>query len=203
MFVAVLGAGCGGPQIVHPDGRGLEGQLEREVVAAKQRVHQLEQDLATCGEGSPPRIYGELHQVFTDTAVEVGQDGAVTVVTLPVAYVFSSQYDLRFREEAIMTLDLLGTALDLHEELHVTVVGHTDDRPIPHAQRGRYPDALTLTWIWARAVRDVLVRDFDVEPDRVALGAHASFTPIATNDTTQGQMQNRRVEVRLATGRSR
>ncbi|MBT3221401.1 MAG: hypothetical protein HN348_20140, partial [Proteobacteria bacterium] len=52
--------GC--PHQPYSDGRGLEGQLEREVVALHQQLRRLE---ASCGEiGEPDTIFSELHTIF-------------------------------------------------------------------------------------------------------------------------------------------
>jgi flagellar motor protein MotB len=42
-----------------------------------------------------------------------------------------------------------------------------------------------------------LVDSYGVPADRFALQARAHFDPVSTNDTTSGQMKNRRVVIRV------
>src|SRR5690606_22878234 len=133
----VLALGCG-PSHTYRDGRGLEGQLEREVVALQQRVRALEFELAQSVHGGDPGpIYANLHQLFAGTEISVDRRGGITVVTLPVGHLFADPYNLRFRQECQMSLDLLATALKDYPEQPVVVDGHTDDRMLTSSSARR------------------------------------------------------------------
>jgi len=192
---AVLLAGCP-PRHSYPDGAGLAGQLEREVVALQQRVRTLEFQLEHCGEDpDPDSIYLDLHQIFAGTDVVVSREGSTTILLFPADYLFSGGTDLR--EEALMSLDLLATALNLHPEHKVVVEGHTDDRMPSGDLRRLYSDNWVLSYSRAEAVMHALTTQFGVDPARFTVQAHAEWQPIATNDTSAGQAKNRRVMVRI------
>ncbi len=66
-LVALLALGCA-PRHSYPDGSGLEGQLEREVIALNARIRTLREQVANCGhDGAADPLYVELIQVFAGT----------------------------------------------------------------------------------------------------------------------------------------
>ena len=157
-------AGCP-PRHDYPDGSGLRGQLEREVIALQQTVRALEYELEHCDQGAEPTsLYHDLYQLFTGSEVQVGRDGSITVLTLPADYVFSRGTDLR--DEARMSLDLAATAINLHPDHQVIIEGHTDNSPPSGDLRRLYADNWALSFARAEAVMYALVEQFGVAPER-------------------------------------
>ncbi len=197
-MVVLLPALLGCPTHRYLDGSGLEGQLEREVIALKQRVRALEADLATCGatdvEGS---VYAELHQVFTGSEIEVSQRGPATVVTVRVSHLYSDPHTLTFREEADRNLDLIATALALHPDYDVVVTGHTDDRAIPREHLARHPDHRALSLALASAVSAHLSESYDLDATRFTVAGRGARAPLASNDLEAGRDMNQRIEISL------
>ena len=63
------------PAQTPPPSLGLERQLESEVLALKQRVRLLKEDIKTCEQGTQENlIYSELYQIFAGTEVEVKKE---------------------------------------------------------------------------------------------------------------------------------
>lgn len=183
--------------------RQLIGQLDREVIALKQRIAALETQLAGCGEGGGDAgtIYPELVQVFSGGPVTVERKGAHVLVTLPADLVFS-QGALSTREEGEFALDLLATALKLHADTRVMVVGHTDGGLPPAALRRQYPDNWALSAARAWSVANVLVDRYGVAPARLTVAARADTQPLTPGDTPEGRAANRRVVVHIQPGGS-
>ncbi len=180
----------------YPDGSDLAGQLEREVVALQQRVRFLEHEVAHCSQDTgPDTIYQDLYALFVGSEVTVSRDGKVTILNLPVDYLFSGGTDLR--DEARMALDLTASALKSHPDHQVSLEGHTDDRPPSGDLRRLYSDNWLLAYARAEAVMVALTQQFDVAPSRFTLLARAQHDPVATNDTSEGQRKNRRVVMRI------
>ena len=72
----------------------------------------------------------------------------------------------------------------------VTITGYTDSK-------GSEKYNIALSQRRAEAVRDKLI-EFGLEADRiVGLVAMGEADPVATNDTEEGRLQNRRVEFKL------
>lgn len=76
--------------------------------------------------------------------------------------------------------------------LSTTVIGHTDARPIRTVQ---YKSNWELSAARAASVVRVFIEDGEVSPDRLSIKGLAAMQPIASNETPEGQAQNRRVEI--------
>lgn len=188
--------GC--PTHRYPDGTGLAGQLEREVIALHQRVKQLEAEVASCGSSTAPDpLYAELRQVFSGSEVEVDRDGGRTVLSVRASHVFSDTWALTDRVEAKMTLDLVATALRLHPEVTALVVGHTNDRPLPRQWQKTYRSNLDLSTRMATAFAARLVREFELPEAQLMVAGRGQYAPVESNDIEAGRDANQRLEIWL------
>lgn len=183
--------------------RELIGQLDREVIALKQKVRYLEERLA----GSPPggeagSIYPELVQIFSGGPVKVERAAGATQVSLPGDMLFSSG-SVGLREESSFALDLLATALKLHMDLNVLVVGHTDADAPSGPFKKLYASNWELSYARALAVTRALVEEHGVPYTRFTVAGRADLDPLTGNDTPEGRATNRRVVAHLTPGRSR
>lgn len=195
--------GCG---VAHryPDGGGLEGQFEREVVALSIEKKRLEAELAACGrpgvegaEGADPLAL-ELTQVFAGSEVEVRREEGSTVLVVRAAHLWSDPYGQVFRAEARSTVDLLATAIGLHPDHRVWIVGHTADRPPPEAQLERSRDLLWLSTGWAASLTAELQRGYGLDVARIGIGGRGPHAPVRSNDVEEGRAANERLEIWLA-----
>jgi chemotaxis protein MotB len=141
-------------------------------------------------------------QVFAGSEVTVAREGGDVVVVIPAALLFSG-WGLTLRAESAMTLDLLGTALKLHPELEIEVVGHMDDTLLPSQVRKQVGTIWELGAIRAAAVTRALIDTHGVEAQRFFVGSRGAAQPIDTTDTSEGRMRNRRVELRLRKAQNR
>jgi outer membrane protein OmpA-like peptidoglycan-associated protein len=86
--------------------------------------------------------------------------------------------------------DLLQNAADDLKKLpagHVLeIAGYTDNT-------GNAADNVTLSQARADAVRDALIK-YGVSPDMLVAKGYGQADPIASNDTPQGRLRNRRIE---------
>ncbi len=79
----------------------------------------------------------------------------------------------------------LATFLKLYKDSIVTIEGHADSTgPSAYNQK--------LSERRAKAIRDILVRDFAVERDRLKFVGYGEDRPIADNETDEGRSRNRR-----------
>ncbi len=78
----------------------------------------------------------------------------------------------------------------------VEVQGHTDDVPIASSARSRFASNWELAA--ARATRVVrLLAERGVDPARLRAVSFGQHHPIASNETPEGRLHNRRIEIRL------
>jgi len=86
------------------------------------------------------------------------------------------------------SLRALADYLSERPGMQVAIVGHTD------TEGGLDPN-VALSRRRAQAVRDALVDDFGVDPGQVTAHGVGFLAPRANNDTAEGRLANRRVEV--------
>lgn len=177
--------------------RELIGQLDREVIALRQKVRHLEDRLAGAAAGTDPGgVYPELVQIFAGGPVKVDKVAGATRITLPgdLLYVTGS---LDLRVEAAFALDLLATALKLHSDIDVLVVGHSDADAPSGPLKLSYPSNWHLSYARALAVTRALVEQHGVPWARFTVAGRADLDPLTGNDTPEGRATNRRVVAHL------
>lgn len=190
-----LAVGCA-PRAARQDA--LVYSLDKEVIALRYQIELLQQQLETCSSASapPPAIYTDLNQILPDLGVKVWREQSLVKLRVPVDKLFASG-SMRVRAEADPIMDLLATALRLHEGVIAAVVGHSDDEPVRGRMAKLYPSNWELSTARAVAVVRSLVEEWGVGPQRLTPSGQAEWHPIAENDTPEGRAQNRRVEIIL------
>ena len=91
--------------------------------------------------------------------------------------------------------EILSLTANISPELteSISVIGHTDDRPIRTAQ---YPSNWELSSARASAVvRFLLSQENSLPSDRYQAIGQGEFDPVDTNDTPEGRARNRRIEL--------
>lgn len=195
----LLWAGCSATHR-YPDGSDLPGQLEREVIALMQQKAALEEKLAGCPPSGPSPAYTlavELQQVFLGSEVKIRRRGDLVGVSVQTSVLFSDPYARVFRTEGEPVLDLLATALRLHPELDVWVVGHTSDVPPRQNGRAQDIDLVDLSVRLAEAVARRFVRE-GIPAARLSVAGRGPNDPVGSNDLEAGRDANARIDVWLS-----
>lgn len=196
VLATLVAQGCG-PKHDYPDGRGIVGQLEREVIALRQKVSLLEVRAATCSEGGPPDpVHTQLVQIFQGSEVEVSRFGPNVILTAPTSLLLTPE--LRVRDESAKVLDLLGMALSMNPDYTVLIEVHTSDASLTPELRRQWPDDWALAYAQARAVQRELSARYQVPEVRFTLASRSRLHPVASNDTPAGQRRNERVVITLS-----
>ena len=92
--------------------------------------------------------------------------------------------------KAYASLSALSAWLKANPTRHVTLVGHTD-------ASGGLPANITLSRQRAQSVRAALIASYAADPSLIDAQGAGYLAPRASNETTEGRTQNRRVEVML------
>jgi outer membrane protein OmpA-like peptidoglycan-associated protein len=109
------------------------------------------------------------------------------LVTVPGDRLFDTGSS-QIKSSAYTILGEIGTVLTQEPERRVLIIGHSDAIGDPDYNR-------VLSERRARAVRNFMVDNFTIRSDRFSVEGRGEDDPIATNDTQQGRLANRRVEV--------
>ena len=105
--------------------------------------------------------------------------------------------DARLNPSSIAALESIAGILRAQPNA-IEVEGHTDNRAIETAA---YPSNWELSAARASRVVRLLVASGIEEKRLLAIG-HGANRPVASNDTTQGRLRNRRVEIQVLSGES-
>jgi outer membrane protein OmpA-like peptidoglycan-associated protein len=92
------------------------------------------------------------------------------------------------KSESKPQLTQMAALLQKDTSLKVYIVGHTDNQ-------GQLSRNVTLSQQRADAVVKALVTDYKINAARLVAKGVASFSPVASNDSSEGRAKNRRVEL--------
>ena len=82
----------------------------------------------------------------------------------------------------------------------IQVEGHTDNTPIATP---RFPSNWELSTTRATSIVHYLLTHHQFEPTRLSAAGYGEFRPIASNNSSDGRSQNRRVDIVILSGRER
>lgn len=142
--------------------------------------------LAAEGRGEENPVYiGRIRVAASDKTIydELAAKGRVATQGI----LFDSGSD-RIKPESTPTLKELGAMLAAHPELKLMVEGHTDNI-------GNAAENLKLSEARATAVKDALEKDYGVQAGRLQGKGLGDTKPGGPNTTSEGRMNNRRVEL--------
>ncbi|MCX8117542.1 MAG: OmpA family protein [Desulfobacterota bacterium] len=105
-------------------------------------------------------------------------------------HIFFNSGEATIRPEMEPILQVLGRTLEKVPN-HVRIEGHTDNVPI---HTPRFPSNWELSTARATTIVRYLLEHFQFDPERLSATGYGEYRPIATNQTPEGRMQNRRVD---------
>jgi len=90
--------------------------------------------------------------------------------------------------------ELINTIAEVMTQYNnpMRVEGHTDNVPISSAQ---FPSNWELSTARATNGLKYLIKNFDVDPDKISATGYAEFRPLSDNTTSDGRAKNRRVDL--------
>ncbi|PLX43880.1 MAG: outer membrane beta-barrel domain-containing protein [Deltaproteobacteria bacterium] len=96
------------------------------------------------------------------------------------------------RKESYPEVDKVGEFMVKYTSTNAVIEGHTDSV-------GSSESNQALSQRRAEAVREYLIKNFDIAPSRVTAKGYGEEKPVATNDTPEGRQMNRRIEAVIET----
>jgi len=88
----------------------------------------------------------------------------------------------------------IAQALNENMDINVNVEGHTDSIPI----KVRFEDNWALSVARSNSIIRILIKDYQVDAERLTASGRAEFEPVASNADAEGRAKNRRTEIVLA-----
>ena len=153
-------------------------ELRREKVKMKDVANQLELRLATLINQDKVRI--------TESNRGISVEINASILFAPADAVFNSD------SKSMLTLQSIADVLTNQPYL-IHVEGHTDDQPINTQQ---YPSNWELSSARAGSVVRLLI-GMGIQSQRLAAIGYAANRPITSNDSADGRLRNRRVQLMI------
>ena len=94
-------------------------------------------------------------------------------------------------------LRVLAMSLAENNNHNIVIEGHTDNVPLSTYLMKRFPSNWELSTARASAVAHFFEEKGEIYPQRLSACGYSYHRPVATNDTTEGRRQNRRIEIIL------
>lgn len=163
--------------------QGRRAELQEEINSAEERRRKLELQMSSDKAAEARREAEELRLQME--AMQAEQTDRGMVLTLGDVLFDLNRAELKSSGEA--TVERLAEFMREYEDRRVRVEGYTDST-------GEASYNQELSERRAGAVRDALV-NMGVSRDRVETKGFGEEYPVATNDTSGGRQQNRRVEI--------
>ncbi len=170
-----------------------EKQQQIEVPSVKSNARRT--DSVSAAMSKTIREVNEILKATGSPQVTLEESESGFTIRLPGALLFKQGSAQIENQDAILFLKRIALIVEkLPKDLHINVIGHTDD--IPPDPKSPYRDNWDLSTARGVSVAKELIKD-GISPKRVMAGGKAQYDPIATNATTQGKAKNRRVELRF------
>jgi chemotaxis protein MotB len=96
-----------------------------------------------------------------------------------------------------LVLDKVISILKDVKDKRIQVEGHTDNVRIVSVLKKRYPTNWELSTARATEVVRYLQESGGLDATRLSATGYAEYQPVAANDTDEGKLQNRRIEIVL------
>ena len=173
----------------------LRAELRRQQEAHQQELRQVEQKKTQESNellDAQRELTESLKKELGDAKAKLEMTKRGLVLTFLDEILFDSGKAV-IKEEGLQTLDKVGKVLkETVPDSSVAIEGHTDNEPIKHSG---WLSNWELSSGRALAVLHHFIERQGVPPERLQAVAVGEFHPVASNDTTEGRRQNRRVEI--------
>lgn len=164
--------------------RAEKGQLAGKVAQSQQTIEELQRQISERNQ-SPAEAsgFGEGYDVAFDP------DAGTVTVTLENRILFSpGKADLRSTSQLN---HIAGVLKEKYGAMQIEVVGHTDSDPI---KKSKWKDNWELSAQRALSVLRYLIKK-GIPEDTIRASGRGPSQPVASNASSSGKAQNRRVEI--------
>jgi chemotaxis protein MotB len=128
---------------------------------------------------------------INDQDVNIKVDKGVVFIDISDKMLFNTgKYTVT--KNARTVLGKVAKVLNTYPDIEFTVEGHTDSIPI-HTEI--LADNWDLSVKRATAIVRILQKEYNISPVRMTASGHGEYSPIASNESEEGRMANRRTRI--------
>lgn len=171
-----------------------EAQLELEAKIA---------DISKEKEEEIERLRGTYDELVTDMKKEIEQ-GQIKITQLAgrlsvsmVDKILFPSGEAEITSDGLKILERVGNVLKNTQNKIIRVEGHTDNVPIHSHLQKQFPTNWELSTARATNVVRFLQEKVGIEAVRLQTIGMSEYHPVASNETSDGRSQNRRIEITL------
>jgi chemotaxis protein MotB len=162
--------------------------LEKQVTAIRDALKQEQETLQAIA-----KEFQDSLAKFSLAQYSVEVKNGKIVLALSESLLFKTGLSNRLEPNGQAALKTISTLLNANPVLSIQVLGHTDNL----ASSRKNQDSWDFTALRAATVVRYLVDTHDLTPNRVLAGGRGEYDPSASNETSEGQSRNRRIELLL------
>ncbi len=166
---------------------------EQEIADLKAQLKRVEEVL-TRHKTEFARLSGDIQFAFQEMNFqdfEMLSTNERLRLILPEPLLFKKGRTDRILKPGVEVLEKLSGVLTRFPVMDIMVVGHTDNSP---SRRKSLPDNWKLSSYQASMVADLISDEFDVNTNQLTVAGKGEYEPRASNETSEGKLQNRRIE---------
>ncbi len=147
-------------------------------------------------------LYGEVTEraqakdIEDDISVNIDKQNQYVQISLNGALLFETG-DVEIKKSMRPLMSKVGDILRQFKTHRIKIEGHTDNVPIS----GKYSNNMMLSTARANTVFQYLKDKKKIPPQSMEISGYGEFAPVASNKTAKGRAQNRRVEIKIYTGK--
>jgi chemotaxis protein MotB len=146
--------------------------------------------------GTYDQLVGGLKNEIANGQIQVTQLRDKLTVNMVDKILFDSgRSDIK--PTGMEVLGRIGDVLKKVADKDIRVEGHTDNVPVGSRLRQRYPTNWELSTARATNVVRFLQEKGGVDPTRLIAAGYSEYHPVSSNDTEEGQADNRRIDIVL------
>lgn len=177
----------GGMEDAENDGQTNEEPLTQEEV--NQLLEQSESELSKLKQQIDDYIAENGLTTSLDTSLNMSQ----LLITIRDNALFNSA-EASVNQDGRQLAVSIAEMLENYPDFNIVISGHTDNTPIRNAEFRSNWDLSAM-----RAVRflDIMLTNSELDPKRFSTVGYGEYHPVASNDTSEGRAQNRRVEISI------
>ena len=176
-----------------PDSQDILGKLAKEQAADRDLVEKLQATIVKLED----ELLSNNEEARVNVEPEVSKEKPRVIAVLGAGALRSGQ--------VVINEDMMNVVKELIPDIlaspdhRVIIEGHTDNIPVSSSGGKQYIDNMDLSFLRAKAVTRILVEN-GISPGRISIIGYGDTRPIASNETKEGRVKNRRVEVKLEPG---
>lgn len=187
-----------GTSQVKEDGTHIRGKMVDRSRTLDERAEPNTEIQSSAFDGLAPSSLtdGERRTMLQTVAPDSAAQGKLTIEDEVKGSRFASGKAILL-PPTINVLNELMRTLDGKQDIHLEIVGHTDNQRIAPALRPTFADNQALSQARALAVASYLKQNLHLPAEAFSVSGKGESQPIADNRTAAGMAQNRRVEIRV------